>query len=215
MTQKRKALVFGATGLIGKQLIEQLRNSDHYKEVAAVVRKEINLPDGVKPFRFNFSDWAPLTNGLDEFTDVFCCIGTTRKKTPNLEEYKAIDYGIPTQIAASCAKAGCRSLHVVSAVGANKDSANFYTKLKGEMEAEVTRIFPDAYLYRPSLLLGNREETRIGEKVGIFLFSVLGPIIPSAYKGIHAAKVAQNMLATAQQLSQQRILDNTKMLQLK
>lgn len=198
-----RALVFGATGLVGSELLDLLRNATQYKEVLVFSRKPMDsLPSHFKNIVApNFL--APeLKNYFQSGDRVFCCIGTTRKKTPDLTEYKKIDHDIPVFLAACCAEKDCAFLLVVSAIGANAGSSNFYTRMKGEMQHEVTQYFGDkSYFFQPSLLLGNRKEFRLGEKVGIVLFQLISPLFVGKlkrYQGIEARKVAEAMMFVAQ-----------------
>ncbi len=210
--KRRIAIVFGATGLIGEELLELLRHHDEYESVWAVVRKELNLPGGVKPFRFDYTNWNPVEQMLGEHTDVYCCIGTTRAKTPDLEEYRAIDYGIPLKLAELCRKHHNRALLIVSAKGANAGSSNFYNKIKGEMERDVKASGARVYLFQPSLLLGKRKEVRRAESTFQTVFKVLAPLIPRSWRAVHAAQVAASMLKTAAELPEKVTIDNAQMI---
>ena len=198
---KNTAIVFGATGLVGGFLVEELLASGHYAEVITPVRRlyGANRP-GERQLTFDFSN--PDSSLFPQGEDVFVAIGTTRSKTPNLEQYHAIDVGIPITVAELAAAIKARSLVVVSAVDANEKSSNFYLKMKGEMERRITEHFPAAYFVRPAMLRGPRKEFRFGELV----FRVLSPAIDllmlgklKRYKSIMARDVARAMVYLSQQ----------------
>lgn len=197
---KNTAIVFGATGLVGGFLVEELLASGHYAEVIAPARRlyGANRP-GERQLIFDFKhpDFSLFPQGAD----VFVAIGTTRSKTPDLAEYHAIDVGIPVWVAQMAVATKARSLVVVSAVGANEQSNNFYLKMKGEMERRITEHFPTAYFVRPGFLLGPRKEYRMVENafkrtawiIDQLLFGRL-----ERYKSIMARDVARAMVYLSQ-----------------
>ena len=182
-------------------MVEELLASGHYAEVITPVRRlyGANRP-GERQLTFDFSN--PDSSLFPQGEDVFVAIGTTRSKTPNLEQYHAIDVGIPITVAELAAAIKARSLVVVSAVDANEQSSNFYLKMKEEMERRITEHFPAAYFVRPAMLRGPRKEFRFGELV----FRVLSPAIDllmlgklKRYKSIMARDVARAMVYLSQQ----------------
>lgn len=198
---KNTAIVFGATGLVGSFLVDELLATGRYAEVITPVRglHGANRP-GERQLIFDFKhpDFSLFPHGAD----VFCAIGTTRSKTPDLAQYHTIDVGIPAMVAALAASTKARSLVVVSAVGANEKSNNFYLKMKGEMERLVAEHFPAAYFVRPAMLRGPRKEFRLGELV----FRALSPAIDvlmlgklKRFKSIKARELARAMMYLSQQ----------------
>jgi uncharacterized protein YbjT (DUF2867 family) len=133
--------------------------------------------------------------------DVFCCIGTTKAKTPNQDQYTRIDHGIPLEIAQYAKANGATQFVLVSAMGANEKSPVFYSRLKAKVETDLAAIGFDALqIIRPALLMGNRTEFRLFEKIFQWLFKplnllMIGPL--KAYKGIAAITVAKAMLNIA------------------
>lgn len=217
MENGMRALIFGATGLVGSELLGLIKNSNDFSEVLVFSRKPIAaLPEHCKNMVLSDLLTPEIQTYFKEGDKVFCCIGTTRKKTPNLDEYKKIDYEIPVFLAECCAKNNCASLMVVSAIGANPNSSNFYTRMKGEMERDTLLRFPKkSYFFRPSLLLGNRKEFRLGEKLGIAIFQLMSPLFfgkLKRYKGIEAKKVASAMLSVSQKGFSSSIVSNEQML---
>ena len=162
---KKTAIILGATGLTGSILLEKLLNDDRYKTIKLFSRKEIDgLPSKVKQF---VGDILELDNFKKDFTadEVFCCIGTTAKKTPGKTLYKKIDFGIPVTAAKLSKANGIPTFLVISALGANATSPVFYNKTKGEMEqAVLSEKIEKTHILQPSIIGGDRQEKRIGEK---------------------------------------------------
>lgn len=214
-----KALVFGARGLIGSQLVKQLVQNERYKEVILFTRKPLNVTTPkVRVVEFDFNRWEGVENHFTPNAQVFCTIGTTRAQTPDLEAYKNIDYGIPVKLAEFAARGSCRGFLVISAIGANEHSFNFYQRIKGEMERDVqSKGVRETYIFRPSLLLGKRAETRRGEDFGRMINSLVSPILFGSlkkYKGVEAEVVARAMMHVAMNGYRETILTNDKILEL-
>lgn len=214
-----KALVFGATGLIGKQLVRLLVESADYKEVILFTRKPIeSTTPKVKVVTFDFANWEGVEQYFTPNAQVFCCIGSTKAKTPDLTEYRNIDFGIPVKLAEFAARGSCRGILIVSALGANDSSFNFYQKIKGEMEKEVqAKGVRETYFFRPALLLGERLEIRRGEDIGKMLNSVFSPLLfgpMKKYKGIEAEAVAKAMLKVAQKGYAKTVIESDKILEI-
>ncbi|MGJ8665249.1 MAG: nucleoside-diphosphate sugar epimerase [Patiriisocius sp.] len=125
---------------------------------------------------------------------VFCCIGTTKAKTPDKETYKKIDYGIPVAAASLAKQNGIDTFLVISAMGANPKSSTFYNKVKGEMERDVLQqAIKNTYIFKPSLIGGEREEERWGERMAQIAFKYLGFLVPKKYKMIEPDTIAKAM----------------------
>ncbi len=190
----KKAVVIGATGLVGKHLLEYLLEDDFYSAVTVYARKPLEKEN------------PKLTQIIGDLLDddffgdcieadhTFCCIGTTQSKTPDLSLYKNIDYGIPVRVAQMGLKGGMDKFLVISSMGANEKSHLFYPRVKGQMEKALRKMgIPHLHIFRPSLILGKRDEFRVGEKLGIFLYKIFGFLIPAKYKGIQATTIARAM----------------------
>lgn len=202
---KKTAIILGATGLTGNILLQYLMNDERYGEIKLFSRSKIeNLPEKVTQY---IGDLFKLHHFEEYFTgnEVFCCIGTTTKKTPNKEVYKKIDYGIPVQAAKLSKKNNIETFLVISAIGANKNSSFFYNKTKGEMEFDVLKQnIENTYILRPSFIVGNRKETRIFEKIGILLFKLVEPLFLGKlkkYKTIYASNIAKAMIYLANNIN--------------
>lgn len=202
-----KAIVFGATGVVGAEVCKKLISNEY--EVYAVVRKlSESLPSEVHQVTILVQQNLSHSSLPWKDADVYVAIGTTKKKTPDQDLYYAIDHDIPVEVARVAQENGARSLHVVSAMGANPKSSIFYNATKGKMERDVLSHFPKAYLYRPSLIMGERSEARGGEKAAKVLFSLLNPILPKSMRGVTNVQIAHRMCANAKELPERKLWMN-------
>jgi len=195
---QKNVLLIGASGLIGSELVQLLLRDDKIKSVKVFVRKTLAITDQkLIEILVNFER---LEDFKHEFQGdaLFCCIGTTRNKTPDLVAYKAIDYGIVLAAATLAKKNQVPQVHLVSAIGANISSKIFYNRLKGEIEKDVLKLdFPNTLIYQPAMLIGKRSESRPAE----FIVQKLMPFFDvfllgkaQKYHSIEAKKVAESML---------------------
>jgi uncharacterized protein YbjT (DUF2867 family) len=199
MSEKTATLI-GATGLVGGELLSLLLDDDYFKKVRILIRRPFTMNHPKLERKLvDFTDGDSLLVDLDESDAVFCAVGTTLKKVKgNKEAYRRIDYGIPVHIARYCKIMNCKNYILVSAVGADSKSRNFYLKLKGEVEDIVKKVgLESTYIMRPSVLLGTRSEFRFGERISIPLIKKISFLLPSKYKPIEATDVAKAMLAAA------------------
>lgn len=199
MTEK-KATLLGATGLIGNELLQLLVNDTYFTTIQVVVRKPILIEHSkVNVTCIDFTNEEEFNKVLQGSDTVFCCIGTTQKKVRgNKSEYRKVDYDIPTRAAFYSKKYECKHFSLISSIGANHTSKNFYLQLKGEVEETIrTYSLPSIAIYRPSMLLGKRKEFRFGELLTKILMKPFIFLIPQAYKPIQAKTVAQAMLKNA------------------
>lgn len=201
----KSALLFGASGLVGSSLLTQLLDNPGYDKVIIVVRKPLNIQH--PKLTTLIGDYTTLPNLKPQLKadEVFISLGTTKKKTPDQNEYYQIDHDYPV-LAASIAKDnGARSILLVSAINANANSKIFYVKTKGEVEADIINInFEHTYIFRPSMLVGDRKESRPTEKFFIGLFSILNPLFAGSWKRYHSIQVkdlAAAMIQAANDLS--------------
>lgn len=192
------ALLAGATGLIGKQLMYKLLENEKFSKVYILVRKELAVkhPKLVQLVT-NFENLAIL-NIEEGITDVFCCLGTTMKKAKTKEAFYKVDFTYTVEVAKFAKAKGAKSCMLVSSVGADSISSVYYTRVKGEVENAIEALeFESFHAFRPSMLMGSRKEFRFGEKIGIGVALLLrpfmfGPLVK--YKPIHSAVVANSML---------------------
>ena len=192
-----RATLIGATGLIGNLLLELLLADEYFDSVRILIRRpmEFTHPKLEKKL-VDFTDMESFRLALEDSDVVFCSIGTTQKKVKgDKDAYKKIDYDITVNAARFCKLNGCENFIFVSSVGANSKSNNFYLKLKGEIEEAVKTVgLTNLYIMQPSLLLGNRKESRFGEKIAQWVMPVISFLIPPKYKPIKAAEVAKAMI---------------------
>jgi uncharacterized protein YbjT (DUF2867 family) len=201
MTAKTAALI-GATGLIGSHLLKCLQDDDDFKTIRLLVRRPVpyNHPK-IKVLVIDFADEAAFKAGIAGCEAVFCAVGTTNKKVKgNKAAYRKVDYDIPVNAARFCAETGCPHFLLVSSVGANSKGGNFYIKLKGEVEDRVKSIsIPSVSIFRPSMLLGKRPESRPLETIAQVMMKPMSILFPSQYKPIAAEDVAKAMIGACKQ----------------
>ncbi len=194
------ATLIGATGLIGGYLLEELLQDDYYDTIRILIRRPLELihPKLEKKL-VDFTDAESFRLALKGNDVVFCTIGTTQKKVKgDKEAYRKVDYDITVNAAKFCKMNGCETFVFVSSVGANSKSNNFYLKLKGEVEDAVKAVgLQSVHIMRPSVLLGDRKEFRLGEKISKGIMSAFSFLIPSKYKPVHGRDVAKAMVAAA------------------
>ncbi|MEC2072878.1 oxidoreductase [Alkalihalophilus marmarensis] len=195
-----RALILGATGLVGKQVVNQLSQSKEYKEVHLLVRRPVDKSNPKQIVHtVNFDTLEE--DDIPAVDDVFICIGTTIKKAKTKEAFKKVDYEYPIKVARIAREKGASRLLVISAIGADSGSRVFYSRVKGEMEKAVKKVgYPHVDIFRPSLLLGNREEFRFGEKMGEYAVKVMKPLLVGPlrkYRGIEDVVVARAMVKQA------------------
>ncbi len=195
---KKTAILLGATGLTGEHLLDLLLASDDYDKVKVFTRRTTGKTH--PKLEEIICDVLKLEEQSDAFTadEVFCCIGTTKAKTPDKTLYHAIDYGVPVSCAKLAERNNIPTLSIVSAIGANADSSVFYSRTKGEMEQAVFAYdIANILIYRPSLIYGEREDNRLGEKLGIALVTGLQKIMMgklAKYRAISGEQLAAALL---------------------
>tara|TARA_Y100001970_G_scaffold156905_1_gene191996 strand:+ start:671 stop:1330 length:660 start_codon:yes stop_codon:yes gene_type:complete len=194
----KTAILFGATGLVGNQLLKLLIENNDYHKIKIFSRKEI-LTKNPKLQKYVI-DFNELEKFKDEIfgDDCFFAIGTTRKLTPNKNDYINIELNLPVKISKIAKNNNVKSFIYVSSGGANANSINLYLQNKGKAENEIINLsFEFTAIIRPSLLLGNRKENRIGEKIAKFIFKNLSFIFIGklrVFKPIQAKNVAKSIM---------------------
>jgi uncharacterized protein YbjT (DUF2867 family) len=198
----KTAVVFGTTGLVGHELTTDLLRGSEYDKIITVTRKKLS-EQNPKLEQIILPDFSSLLQLQDKLTAItyFCCIGTTIKIAGTQDAFKKVDYGIPVSIAQLARDLNVANLLVISSIGADSGSPNFYLRTKGEMENEVKRTYPgNLKIVRPSLLMGKRAEYRFAEKFVVVLMKSMGWLFIGPlkkYRGINAADVAKAMLKLA------------------
>lgn len=195
-----EAAVIGATGLTGKYLTELLCHDDSIDSINCISRKSI---DQIHPKQrnslFDPADEQSLKKAIGHADLIFCAVGTTLKKMKgDLTAYRKIDHDIPVWAARHAKEIHCSHFSLVSAIGADAQSKNYYLKIKGDAEADIRALgLTSTAVFRPSLLLGKREEFRPLEIIGRILMIPFSFLIPSRYRPIRAHEVAAAMIAEA------------------
>ncbi len=199
----RIALLLGSTGLVGGLCLRQLLDSGVYAKVIAVTRAK--LPLAHSHLENIISDFSPasleaLMSGIHA-DDVFCCLGTTLKKAGSKAAFEQVDYSIPMILARLAKKTGTKQFLLVSALGANPDSALFYSRVKGRLERDLIALnFDRTLILQPSLLDGDREEFRLAESLSVIAYRCIKPLIGSHFSRIQPVKadcVARCLVAEA------------------
>ncbi|CAG4999231.1 hypothetical protein DYBT9275_02183 [Dyadobacter sp. CECT 9275] len=195
----KTALLVGATGLIGGQLLTKLLHSPYYSKVIVLVRKPTQIRNTkLAEVIFDF-DKPDASKVIAD--DIFCCLGTTIKKAGSQEAFRKVDMEYPVEIAKLGLKNGAEKFLIVTAMGADPNSSIFYNKVKGETEKQLSVLgYSTLHIFRPSLLLGDRTETRMGEKIGEVVSKIFKPLMLGAlkkYRAIDSSKVANAMLSLA------------------
>jgi len=197
----KKAVVFGASGFIGSVLTQELLKSSDYSEVTVVVRKKLKVEHPKLKMLIGDLESLPSLKQQIKADEVFIALGTTRKKMPNQDDYYKVDHDYPVLAAKIVKENGGKSVFLVTSVGADAESNAFYLSTKGKAEKDILALgFEHTHIFRPSMLLGEREEHRPMEKLLIPLWSVINPVFAgglSVYRGIKGSDVAKAMVAAA------------------
>jgi uncharacterized protein YbjT (DUF2867 family) len=197
----RRALVFGASGLVGRAIVAQLLDDSAYAEVHVALRRASAEPPPHPRLAAHRIDFRVLRANLDAMPlppvdDVYCAIGTTIKMAGSRDAFRAVDFEVTLDSALAARHAGAERLALVSALGADPASSIFYNRVKGETEQALTRIgYPVFVIARPSLLAGDRAATgqpvRRGETLALRVFEPMARLLPQRLRPISAASVAR------------------------
>ncbi|SDM68278.1 Semialdehyde dehydrogenase, NAD binding domain [Fictibacillus solisalsi] len=198
----KTAVIAGATGLVGRELLRLLVESNTYEHIIVFTRRKTGIR--IEKVTEVITDF----NGLEEHTqyfkaaDVFCCLGTTIKKAKTKEDFRRVDLHYPVVMSRIAADQRAHSFLVISALGADMDSRFFYSRVKGEMEGNVVKEgVPLIGIFRPSLLTGEREEFRAGERAADWIFGRFSFLFKGGlkkYRPVKASSVAAAMFEFAQ-----------------
>jgi uncharacterized protein YbjT (DUF2867 family) len=187
--------LFGASGLVGNQLLQKLIQHPGCSLIQIPVRKSLDFQHPkVREVIFSFE--PSEYHALSPTDVVVCAVGTTQKKVKGDQNaYRKIDFDIAVHAAQWAENSGCRQFQLISAIGANAHSGNFYTRLKGEIENRIleTKI-SQIIVFRPSLLIGKRNEKRWAEGIGQWLLPLISFLLPQKYQPIKATDLAQEMM---------------------
>jgi uncharacterized protein YbjT (DUF2867 family) len=214
----KTALLFGSSGLIGGHLLNQLIQNNNYTKIKIFVRSELEINNPkVEIIKIDFNN---LENHIEDIKgdDCFFCIGTTKQNSPDKNEYQRVELEIPKEIAQIAKSNLVNSFIFVSALYANPKSSGNYVRFKGMVEEELKRLnFPKLALMRPSFLMGDRKEKRVGEKIGIFVFKLLSPLLLGPLKKmrpIHSETVAKAMIRAANENLEKNIFESNEIAEL-
>jgi len=200
MTNKT-ALLTGGSGLIGRHCLHYLLNDERYSKVVILVRQRLSIehPKLIQ-YQINFDTLKEELPKI-QADDVYCCLGTTVKKAKSKAAFRTVDFAYPVEIAKHYLANGAHQFLLVTALGANLNSSIFYNQVKGDVEKTISKLdYKSIYIFRPSLLVGNRLHWRLGEKIvqkisQWFFFGFIGAL--KKYKPIEAKAVAFAMLQSA------------------
>ncbi|MDC1028222.1 NAD(P)H-binding protein [Candidatus Pelagibacter sp.] len=214
----KTALLFGSSGLVGGHLLNQLIKDNKYSKIKLFIRTDPEISDPkVEVIKTNFNN---LQNHKEDIKgdDCFFCIGTTKQNSPVKDDYRKVELDMPKEIAQIAKLNSVNSFVFVSSGYADPKSSGDYLKFKGEVEEELKKLkFPKLGIMRPSFLLGDRKEKRIGEKIGIFIFKLLSPLFLGPIKKmkpIHSATVAKAMIRTANENLEKNIFESNEIAEL-
>ena len=214
----KTAILFGASGLVGSHLLNKLVGSNNYSKIKLFVRSTIARND--PKIEIIQTDFKNLENHREDIkgNDCFFCIGTTKKNSPDKNEYKRVELEVPKQIAQIAKSNLVNSFVFVSSGYADPKSSGDYLKFKGEVEKELKRLnFPKLGILRPSFILGDRKEKRVGEKIGIFIFKLLSPLFMGPLKKmkpINSLTVAKAMLNVCSKEHRQVVFESNEIVDL-
>ena len=210
----KTALLFGSSGLVGGHLLNQLIKNNSYNKIKIFVRSVPKISD--PKIEIILTDFDNLQNHKEDIKgdDCFFCIGTTKQNSPDKNEYRRVELEIPKKIAQIAKLNSMNSFVFVSSGYADPNSSGEYLKFKGEVEEEIKRLnFTKVGIMRPSFLLGDRKEKRVGEKIGIFVFKLLSPLLLGPLKKmkpIHSASVAKAMIRVANENLERNIFESNE-----
>lgn len=212
----KTAVVFGGSGLIGYELLQLLCADSSYAEVKVFTRRPLNLKKhNIDEIITDFKDLDTLRAQVKGDV-VFCCLGTTINTAGSEKAFRAVDFDLVRWAAVSAAENKVPQFLVISSIGANADSKNFYLRTKGEMEKAVTALsFKQCVVLRPSMLLGPRKEFRFGESIGKVLMRLFAILVPARYKAIQASQVAKAMQQLAAEGTFSGVMENELILKMK
>jgi len=214
----KTALVFGSTGLVGGHLLDQLIKNENYNKIKLFVRSEIIIND--RKVDIVKTDFNNMEKHKEEMTGDHCyfCIGTTKQNSPDKDEYRRVELDLPKQIAQITKSNSVNSFVFVSSGYADPNSSGDYLKFKGLVEEELKRLsFNKLGIMRPSFLIGDRKEKRLGEKLGIFVFKLLSPLFLGPLKKmkpIQSEKVAKAMIKISNGDFRQQVFESNEIVEI-
>ena len=196
---KKTALIAGASGLVGGQLLDALLDDAEYQQVIALLRRPIDKTHPRLEQRIIDFETCEF-NQLPEVDTLFCCLGTTLKQAGSKEVFRRVDHDYVLNLARAARTKGARQFLLVSSMGANEHSLFFYMKTKGEIEKVLNCLgYPSCSVFRPAYLVGKRKQPRFVEDLYGACMEKLAFMMPPAFRPIHAKTVALAMLKQSHQ----------------
>ena len=214
----KTALVFGSSGLIGGHLLYQLIKNDNYNKIKLFLRLETSINE--PKIEIIKTDFNNLENHKEDIKgdDCFFCIGTTKQNSPDKNEYQKVELEIPKKIAQIARSNSVNSFIFVSSIYANPKSSGDYVKFKGLVEEELKKLnFSNLGILRPSFLMGDRKENRVGEKIGVLTFRLLSPLLLGPLKKmrpINSEKVAKAMIKIANENLEKTVFESDEIFEI-
>ena len=212
----RTAVVAGATGLVGHDLVERLLREARYRRVVALARRPLANQDArlevAKAAYDRLDAVLRSVTSADRPLDVFCCLGTTIRTAGSEEAFRRVDHDYVLAFGRWARTAKARRMVVISALGADVDSRVLYNRVKGETERDLAALgLASLVVVRPSLLAGDRAEFRFAERLALMATRPLRALLPASVRPIAAADVAQAMLLAALADAPPAVLDSASM----
>jgi uncharacterized protein YbjT (DUF2867 family) len=204
----KTAIVLGATGLVGNHITHKLISNDSYDKVKVFTRRSLQISNSkLEEHLVNFDNIESWKEDL-KGDELYSALGTTLKKAGSKEAQYIIDFTYQYEIAKAASQNGVLKLLLVSSIGASYKSRNFYLRMKGKLDEEIQQFqFKQIFIFRPSILAGERNEKRTGESIGIKIVGTITKIIPALkkYRPIKASQVAEAMIKSANQTLKEQI----------
>lgn len=213
----KNVVVAGASGLVGSRLMELLCENVTVKKITVLTRRPLELDHPkVEVCITDFNRLQSVQSRVAGADVLYCCVGTTIKKAGSREAFRQVDYQVPYNLASLAAKSGITKLIVISSIGANPTSKNFYLRVKGEMERDIISDFRFQKLafLRPSLLLGVRQEFRFGERLMQFLMALLSFAFVgrlARFRPVTDETVAKSMISISNSVNNQKIYESVEL----
>ena len=194
----KTALIAGATGLIGKELVNKMLQSNQYSLIYLISRKPCGIVnEKIHEIVIDFGQMEQINLEI-QVDEAFCTLGTTMKQAGSREKFRKVDLEYVLSFARLAKTAGASKFLVISSMGANPKSSVFYNRIKGQAEEGLRNLeFKYLVILRPSLLLGKRPEPRFAERLGAIFMKAFSFLIPDNYKAIEGSRVAEKMLEMA------------------
>lgn len=210
--QKKTAVLFGATGLTGNLVLGILAKDERYEKIRVFTRSELSVnSDKIEVIVTDLENLDSLADNIKGH-DLFCCLGTTIKKAGSKENFRKVDFEFPVKIAEIASKNEVPNFILISSIGADPQSSNFYLKTKGEAEEAIQKSgFKKLVILRPSMLLGKRKEFRLLEEAGKLVMLPLKFILKGRlrkYRAIDAERVAKAMVKFANITTSKKIFES-------